>query len=188
VLEEHLDILQTVRLKGRTSVAAAATATGCDDLAAGEALRELSAGGLTEEANGRHRLTPTGRERLTEWLATERDGVDQPALAALYTQFTGCNAELKQLAFEWQQREGEVNDHTDAVYDQAILDRLAGMHARFAPVLDRLIAVAPRLAPYPLRFSAAMAAIAEGWAGTLAQMLLARTRSRTATDEGGRRA
>jgi pyruvate,orthophosphate dikinase len=84
------------------------------------------------------------------------------ALGALYTQFTGCNAELKQLAFGWQQREGEVNDHTDAVYDQAILDRLAGMHARFAPVLDRLIAVAPRLAPYPLRFSAAMARIAAG--------------------------
>jgi pyruvate,orthophosphate dikinase len=31
-------------------------------------------------------------------------------------------------------------------------------------------------------------AIAEGWAGTLAQMLLARTRSRTASDQGGRRA
>ncbi|MCW3015099.1 MAG: hypothetical protein JWO02_2191 [Solirubrobacterales bacterium] len=157
-----LPTLQAVRLKGRTTAADVAGATGSDEASAAQALAVLAADGLLREANGKHRLTPEGKERLGQWLAEERAAVDQAALGELYEQFDPHNTTLKELAGTWQQRDGEPNDHSDAAYDGRVLDGIAGLHAAFAPFVDRLVGLAPRLAPYPARFEAALGRIRAG--------------------------
>jgi len=157
-----LTALQAVRLKGRVTAAETAAATGQDEGTAADALAALTADGLLREAGERRRLTPEGKERLTEWLAAERAGVDHQALESLYHEFEGHNNELKELATAWQQRDGEVNDHGDAAYDQSILDRLDALHAGFAPIAERAASLVPRLTPYPGRFAAALEQVRAG--------------------------
>jgi hypothetical protein len=161
-MSERLAVLQTVRLKGRTTAPDVAAARGLDEAGAQSALADLAAGGLTQEANGRHRLTPEGREQLGAWLATEREALDAIAISALYERFTAFNAEFKELASAWQQRDGEINDHTDAAYDQAILGRLAALDERFAPLVADIAAAVPRLRAYPARFAAALEKVRAG--------------------------
>jgi hypothetical protein len=161
-MASELAVLQTVRLKGRTTAedVAAATATGAGEAA--DALQGAVASGTLTEANGRVRMTPEGRERLTALLDEERAGVDATALRAAYERFVGLNGEFKQMATDWQQRDGQPNDHSDAAYDQAVLDRLGPLHERLVPVLEEIIALAPRLAPYPGRFAAALEKVRAG--------------------------
>ena len=152
----QLAVLQTVRLKGRTTPEdVAATAAIAEDAAA-QTLSELVSAGTCQEANGRYRLTPEGREQLADWLADERAGVDGAAIAELYERFTELNAAFKELASDWQLRDGEPNDHSDPAYDQAVLDRLAELDQSFAPLVAEIATAAPRLAPYPGRFAAAL--------------------------------
>jgi hypothetical protein len=158
----ELAVLQTVRLKGRTTPEDVAAAAGMGAADAQEALAAGTAGGLLAEANGRFRMTPEGRERLATLLDEERAHVDAAALRAAYERFVELNGEFKQMATDWQQRDGQPNDHTDAAYDQAVLDRLGPLHERLAPVLEEIIAIAPRLAPYPARFSAALEKVRAG--------------------------
>ena len=158
-----IGVLQALRLKGRPTLADIESATG---LAAKELTSKLT--GLVEagtcvETNGRYKLTKPGRELLTELITVERAGVDQDALRQLYHQFDGHNSTFKQLMSDWQLKDGSTpNDHTDADYDAKIVQRLGELHAGFAPLVERIIAVAPRLAPYPGRFDAALAKVRAG--------------------------
>ncbi|WP_205698888.1 hypothetical protein [Conexibacter sp. SYSU D00693] len=157
---DDIEVLQAVRLKGRATPEQVAGVTGAD---ATQALAGLAQAGLLVDKGERYRMTPEGKARLGELLTRERAGVDQDALAALYEEFTALNATFKELATAWQQRDGAPNDHTDAAYDGAILRRLADeVHPPLRALLDRLVAVAPRLAPYPGRFDAALATIQAG--------------------------
>jgi hypothetical protein len=162
VSEERLGVLQAVRLKGRTTAADASAATGIDEAAADAALASLAAEGFVQEGGGRHRLTPEGRAQLATWLAAEREAVDATGIADLYERFTVLNAEFKELASGWQQRDGAINDHSDAGYDGAILDRLGALHERFVPLVSEIAAAAPRLRAYPARFSAALEKVRAG--------------------------
>jgi len=83
-------------------------------------------------------------------------GLAAEALAEQYEAFVEHNAAFKQLATDWQLRGGEPNDHTDAAYDAALLVRVEELHAAFAPVAERIVTIAPRLAPYPGRLAAAL--------------------------------
>jgi pyruvate,orthophosphate dikinase len=84
------------------------------------------------------------------------------ALIALYEQFDPYNSRLKELASAWQMRDGAPNDHGDADYDQGVLDGVAALHAEVAPLVERFVALAPRLAPYGPRLHAAVARIQAG--------------------------
>jgi pyruvate,orthophosphate dikinase len=125
-------------------------------------LQSLAADGLVQEGGGRYRLTPEGRAELATWLAAEREAIDAAAIAALYERFTALNAEFKELASSWQQRDGELNDHTDAAYDGAILDRLGALHERFLPLVQEIAVAAPRLRGYPARFAGAVDKVQAG--------------------------
>jgi pyruvate,orthophosphate dikinase len=158
----ELRVLRVVRLKGRVEPDAVSEASGLPLEAMGSILDGLVGAGALSEANGRYRLTPEGRERLSTLLEQERAGLDAGAIASLYAEFDAPNSELKELANAWQMREGEPNDHTDAGYDHEILDRLAGVHERTLELLRRIIAVAPRLEPYPQRLTKALGQIQAG--------------------------
>ena len=72
---------------------------------------------------------------------------------------------MKDTVTAWQLRDVAaqvVNDHTDADYDRAVLDRLAALHADAAAWLTPLEAGCPRLGGYRLRLGRAAEAAQAG--------------------------
>ena len=155
-MQEHLMLLQTLRFKGRATpdVLLAATRLQMDEVT--RHLQALLGSGYCQETAGRYRLTPSGREQLDRLLQAERQSLDTAVLAAQYENFVPLNNDYKQLIHAWQIRQGKPNDHTDVYYDSTVIERIYALHKRFMPLLDVLVVKAPRLAPYPGRFSAAL--------------------------------
>jgi pyruvate,orthophosphate dikinase len=119
--------------------------------------------GLCASARGTLRLTPEGRARLAALLAEERAHVDPSTVVAVYEDFCGFNAELKQIMTAWQlKRAGIANDHQDAGYDHAVLQRLTDLHQRAGPLRERLGHLSPRLAAYGPRLDRAAERIGAG--------------------------
>lgn len=159
----RLAVLQAVRLKG--GMADAPTLAALVGLEEGEVQTELAAlcsEGLVQERRDRYRLTPEGREPLASALAEERAGVDQAALEGIWRDFSAADSVLKGILADWQLRDGEPNDHSDASYDAAILDRVAEVHAAVAPLAVQIAGLAPRLSRYPRRLDAALAQLQAG--------------------------
>lgn len=162
-MSTELAILQTVRLKGRTTPEDVAAATGLsvDEVTAG--LSTLVAAGNADEANGKFRMSKPGRDHLKSLLDEERKGVDQENLKSLYHEFDDHNSTFKQLITDWQMKdENTPNDHTDAAYDEDIVRRLGELDAGFQPLLGRLTQVTDRLQAYPPRFEKALAEVRAG--------------------------
>lgn len=157
-----IQVLQTLRLKGRPAVADIASATGLARPAVEQILHTLVENEFCMATGERHRLTPAGRDRLRALIAEERSRVDAAAVDDAYRRFDEHNTAFKAVVTDWQLKADAANDHTDAAHDAAVLDRLAEVHQRFQPLLGELAVLAPRLAPYPGRFAAAMARIRGG--------------------------
>jgi DNA-binding MarR family transcriptional regulator len=154
---QRIRVLQALRLKGRVQLEPLAAASGISENDCAAVVDELTKQGLVEEARGRLKLTAAGREQLADQLARERDEVDQSAIATLYHAFGDHNSALKTLVTRWQLLdENTPNDHTDAAYDQAVIDNLEALDAQFQPLLLQMVQTAPRLAHYPDRFTAAL--------------------------------
>lgn len=157
----EIAILQAARLKGRLSAEATATAIGTDVGTAALALEALQNAGYAK-GDKTFRLTPEGRERLAELVTAERATVDQARLAAAYEDFDAHNNELKQVISDWQLRDGNPNDHTDADYDGTVIARLHNLEQAFAPLRVQIAECAPRLAQYSVRFEYALEQIDAG--------------------------
>jgi pyruvate,orthophosphate dikinase len=73
---------------------------------------------------------------------------------------------MKDIVTAWQMKEvdGEqvLNDHADADYDAAVLERLAGLHVEATAWISPLIEGLPRLASYGRRLDGAAARAAAG--------------------------
>ncbi len=149
--DTELETLQRLRMTGGVARDDLSPAL-CDELAAAG----LVAGTTTV------RLTPQGRARLGLLLTAERVGADTAALSEIYRGFCAANAEFKAIVTDWQLREGRPNDHTDAAYDAAVLDRLDRIHDRVVPVIDRAAAQLPRLSSYRARLEHALSRIHAG--------------------------
>jgi pyruvate,orthophosphate dikinase len=109
---------------------------------------------------------------MTQLLAEERAQADPAAVIALYEEFCVLDAELKQIMTAWQLRgDSTANDHRDADYDRAVLQRLADLNARLGPLLKRLAPVSPRLAGYGARLDRAAARIAAGEHSYVARLI-----------------
>jgi hypothetical protein len=157
----ELTLLQTVRLKGRVRPADLAATLDEREITVAEAVNELGEAGLLTEGK-LVRLSPAGRDRLTELLAAERREIDGEAFAGTYDEFRSVNSEFKTLVSEWQVRNGEPNDHGDAEYDAAILGRLDGVHRSVLPILAMAAKQLPRLTAYAAKLSAAQHRIQAG--------------------------
>jgi hypothetical protein len=157
----ELTVLQAVRLKGRVSLAdlAATLGTDPDDLASD--VDSLMDSGLLIDGKAL-KISPSGRARLDELLATERDGVDRAAMAAAYAEFRAVNAEFKALVTDWQLHDGQPNTHQDADYDAAVLARLDSVHHRVTPIVAAAAAQLPRLQRYLVKLQAALAKVHAG--------------------------
>jgi len=135
----------------------------------------LAAGDVRELPRG-FALTPQGRAGVAEGIAAEAGAVDGPAIDALYERFCTLNAAFKALMRDWQVRQtadGEVpNDHGDDAYDDALVERLGTIDQELTPLLDAIVAVAPRLAGCAPRFADALAALRAGDKAMMARPMI----------------
>ena len=117
---------------------------------------------MFREARSLWQLTPQGRQAHLDALAADVRDLDLAALAPHYASFLALNDEFKQLCGDWQLRDGEVNDHSDPVYDCAVIGRLVDLHAESQPILGRMTDVVPRLRTYSPRLSATCSKVRDG--------------------------
>ncbi len=125
----------------------------------GPILDQLTIDGLAATVAGACRLTDTGKIRASELLAAERSGWGADRATAALDSFLDLDQRMKDTVTAWQLRDAEaqvVNDHSDAAYDQAVLDRLAALHADAIGWLTPVAAGSPRLADYGVRLGRAM--------------------------------
>ncbi|NKY31464.1 hypothetical protein HGA13_00035 [Nocardia speluncae] len=168
-----LRVLQAARFKGRPTEPDLAAAAGLTDAALASVLEPLLVAEELQRVGGRVKITVTGRARLDELLAAERDTVDRALLRQRYLGFGAVNEDFKRLVTDWQLIDGtRPNDHSDAEYDARIVARLGELHERFAPLLAEFVELAPRLAQYPDRFAGALAKIRAGDPAWLARPLV----------------
>lgn len=154
----ELTVLQAVRLKGRVTPAELAKTVNQDVT---ETVARLTAAGLLIEATTL-RISPTGRSRLAELLAQERQSVDSAAMAAVYDEFRSINSDFKSLVTDWQLKDGAPNAHDDAGYDAAVVGRLDDVHQRVIPVIEAAANQLPRLNTYQAKLNAALSKVHAG--------------------------
>lgn len=117
---------------------------------------------MFREARSLWQLTPQGREAHREALAIDVRAFDLGALAPHYSTFLDLNGAFKELCGDWQLRDGQANDHSDAAYDRRVIERLAELHAESRPVLDEMTAVVPRLGNYAPRLAVTCQQVRDG--------------------------
>lgn len=132
------------------------------------ALGRLVENGEVKEARGNFVLMPAGRERLAARYGEIYKAVRQSdGFTGTYSRFERVNVDLKKLITDWQMMTvaGQLtpNDHSDADYDNKVIDRLCALHDRVEPILDAFAAEVPRLTRHKDRLDAALTRVsAEG--------------------------
>ena len=88
--------------------------------------------GLVERTADQVRLTAKGKLEASSVFATDRATIGEPRAIELLEAFHAFDARMKDLVTAWQVRDvaGEqvLNDHSDAAYDEKIIDDLAALH------------------------------------------------------------
>jgi hypothetical protein len=163
--DPDLGVLHVLRLKSVASVEAVAAVVGVDEDVVREQLQVAA-----DRRWARHRdgalsgwsLTPAGRvediRRLGEQL--EQTGA-RGAVEDAYRRFLEINPVLLQVCTDWQlvPSDGTTpvrNEHLDAAYDDAVLDRLQAVDTRAQPICADLAAALDRFSAYGPRLAAAL--------------------------------
>lgn len=108
-------------------------------------------------------LTPSGREAHVEHLAADLAEVDVDALLGEhYPGFVEINVAFKELCGDWQLRDGEPNDHSDASYDLKIIGRLTDLHGDARPIVVEMGERMHRLHPYAPRLDGTLERVKAG--------------------------
>jgi hypothetical protein len=157
-----------LRVQGITTPERAATALGVTRDAAAGRLRDLVAAELAAERSGRvagFALTPAGSEAVEQLLAVEglRSSVE---LKDGYDRFLLLNERVLRVSSDWQvRRDGGVetpNDHSDASYDQSVIDRLVELHNRAKTAVGKIASSAERFQPYGARLDSCVERLLAG--------------------------
>ena len=179
--ESRLMVWLALRLKGLGEIDDVAAIHGLEPDETEWLLAELDASGhcMFREVGGvpKFILTPTGRDDGEAALADELDAADarEPVTAA-YREFGALNPKMLQLCTDWQVLPadhraaadagpgdgGRLNDHSDADYDAAIIERLETLHGDLAGVLEALSSVMARYENYAPRFAEALGKLQAG--------------------------
>lgn len=155
-------VLHALRIKGMADVATLVSITGADVGTVEGLLTGLASRGEAKHLDARDvwRLTEDGRAAHAVALASEIADRDLSALP--YERFLALNSDFKQICTDWQVRRGEPNDHGDAAYDRAVLDRLVALDDDAEPVLDEIADVLDWTVRYRGRLSEALARLFGG--------------------------
>ena len=115
--------------------------------------------GFVRSSAGAYRLTEAGTARVSAVVAAEQAAWGLDAAVAALDAFLGLDERMKDTVTAWQLRDPAaqlINDHSDADYDRAVLERLSALHADAAAWLVPLESGCPRLALYRLRLAGAI--------------------------------
>ena len=154
-----------LRIKGFVKVEHLAELAGLPEDEVLEHLQAMQAAGQTNyrEARGLWQLTHDGREAHV--VALEED-VSRPGfrdgLAEKYHRFLGLNEMFKALCSDWQLRNGEPNDHSDAAYDAECIRRLGELDDEAQPICHAFAEVAKRYDCYAIRLTRSRTALEAG--------------------------
>jgi len=165
-------VLHGLRLKGVADAPTVAEAVGLDVAEVEAELEALAADSLVVQREGSlagFALTPAGRADLGRHLREELDrhGV-RDAVVDAYERFVALNRELLDACTAWQLREDEpggepvVNDHADADYDAAVIERLVAIDARVQPICADLARSLARFGRYGPRLTHALERLRSG--------------------------
>ena len=106
-------------------------------------------------------LTPAGRTAAEARFRLTDEAADASRTA--YDQFRPRNAELIKVCHDWQVgANGHGNDHRDAKWDWAVIDRLGAIDDRTGPVIRRLGRTVETFAGYRPRLRDARARVEDG--------------------------
>jgi pyruvate,orthophosphate dikinase len=160
------DVVRTLAIKGYAMADMLGLALGVSAEEAAALGERLAADGIAKDAGGMFSLTDDGKALGEEMMAVDREAWGAEQAAAALDAFVELDGEMKEIVTAWQMKEvrGEqvLNDHADAGYDAAVLQRLADLHVRTGAWLTPLSEGLPRLASYGRRLEAAAAAAADG--------------------------
>ncbi len=154
-----------LRIKGFANVETLVDMTGHEVDHVDAHLAELLSAGHTmfRENRGLWQLTPDGRTEHAAELAVDIDGLDLVgAFGATYPSFIEMNVEFKALCGDWQLRDGEPNDHSDAKYDRSVVERLTDLHKRAHPIVEDFASAVERFDPYPARLDLVLDRVRQG--------------------------
>jgi hypothetical protein len=158
-------ILHALRIKGFVKVEALAELTGLSIQDVEDELQRLQQEELAlfREARALWQLSPAGRVAHASALERDvsRDGV-RDDLAAPYHEFLDLNESFKELCGNWQLRDGSPNDHSDAAYDEAVIDRLVTIDTQARPLCQAFAGVLRRYEPYSPRLNEAVSLVQRG--------------------------
>ena len=162
--------LHALRLEGMAEVDAVADLTGHDIDEVRAELDALVALDLVTYRHGRmsgYQPTAEGRLLGARLLADEVEATGtRDEIEAAYATFRPCNEELLAVCTAWQLRPADggqvVNDHSDTDYDAEVIARLAAVHERTDPVLERLGAALARFGGHRRRLRTALDRVLAG--------------------------
>jgi pyruvate,orthophosphate dikinase len=160
------DVLQALSIKGVAPPDALAAASDTTTERASHLLDQLLGDGLVKLVTGAATLTAAGQQRCAALLATDQERWSLAEAGAALDAFVPLDRRVKEVTTAWQVRrvggQETLNDHGDAGYDAAVLDRLAAVHEDATAWLRPLVGRVPRLGRYLLRLDRAWAALRSG--------------------------
>jgi pyruvate, orthophosphate dikinase len=166
------DILRVLLIKGSVTpdMLTEALFAGRDRL--DELAAQLMDEGLVESAAGALRLSPQGKLKALSLYEADRGAVGEQRCSEFLEAFHAFDVQVKEFVTAWQVRDmdGEqvLNDHTDAQYDNHVLERMTMLHGRLCDWLAPLAAALDRYAVYRSRLSRALERAGEGDQGYVA--------------------
>lgn len=111
-------------------------------------------------------LKPAGRVENERLLAEELDAAGHRDLVQqAYERFLDLNGTMLAVCTRWQVKDAdaqELNDHTDAAYDAAVLAELAELDAGVQPICADLSGALDRFSIYSPRFDIALEKLGAG--------------------------
>jgi pyruvate,orthophosphate dikinase len=126
------DLVLALAIKGVTPVARLAEAVQAADV--GSLVARLKAEGLAEVVGTDARLTAHGKLAATDRFGADRAALGEGRSGEVLQEFHAFDGRMKEIITAWQLREADgvqaPNDHSDAAYDQRVLDDLASLHAQ----------------------------------------------------------
>ena len=159
-------VLHALRLKGFADTPVVAALTRLDETDAAKQLEAASSEGQATRRDGRisgWALTAEGRARHAELIQEELSSSGtKAAIEDGYRRFLEHNNELLSVCTDWQLRDGALNDHADAAYDEAIIKRLEQVDERIQPVTADLGNALERFGQYGSRFTLALTKVKNG--------------------------
>lgn len=165
VSDPSFHTLHVTRIRGRAPIDSVRAAVGRDDVL--QLLQQLAALGHVEYYTGRASgwgATADGREAHAALLAAERAAADlDDDVRRAYDSFVAINDELVATCSAHQMRDaGTLNDHSDAAYDAAVVERLAVVHDRALPICAALSSAMGRFGNYGDRLGRALDGVRSG--------------------------